>query len=280
MTIGAALHEASARLEPVSDSPRLDAELLLAHVLEQTRVYLMTWPERELTESQQLAFELLLQQRQQGQPIAYLIGQAGFWSLPLAVNQHTLIPRPDTETLVERALQLIPADVHWRIADLGTGSGAIAIAIAHERPNCQVYAVDHSAEALAVAQHNAIKLKLNNIEFIEGSWLEPLTGPFEMVLSNPPYIDADDPHLDQGDVRFEPRSALVAGEHGLADLRTIIEQARVQLAEPAILLLEHGFEQADAVRNLLKCNGYTQICSHRDLAGHERVTEGHYPPTA
>lgn len=222
VSIDTALVQAVARIQ--SDSARFDAELLLCHVLDKPRSYLFTWPERELTEAQQSAFAALLARREAGEPVAYLIGQREFWGLPLEVSAATLIPRPDTETLVECALELLP-EGPYRVADLGTGTGAIALALASERPAWQLVATDRVDAAAALARRNRDRLGLANVEILTGSWCEPLSGHFEMILSNPPYIDPQDPHLSQGDVRFEPRSALVAAESGLADIRLIAEQA-------------------------------------------------------
>lgn len=272
MQIRQILDAAVASLETVSDSPRLDCECLLAHILNKNRVYLMTWPEHELNNVQQQQFEQLLRQRQQGTPVAYLLGRAEFWSLSLKVDDHTLIPRPETELLVEQALSLIPPQANWQIADLGTGSGAIAIALASERPDCRFTAVDINPATLAVAQTNAQHHQLENIQFVCGSWLEPVTGKFQMIVSNPPYIAEDDPHLQQGDIRFEPRRALVSNRQGLADIEHIIDTARNYLIPPGILILEHGYDQATAVRNLLHKYEYHDCYSVTDLQGHERTS--------
>jgi release factor glutamine methyltransferase len=276
MQIRQILDTAVTRLTPTSDTPRLDCELLLTHVLGKDRIYLMTWPEHELSLPQQHAFEALLEQRQTGVPIAYLLQQAEFWSLKLKVTTETLIPRPETELLVEQALELIPHDSQWHIADLGTGSGAIAIALASERPLCRFLAVDINPDTLAVARDNARLYQLENIEFACGSWLQPIAGSYQMIVSNPPYIAPDDPHLQQGDVRYEPQRALVASQQGLADIETIIQNARPHLTGPGILILEHGYQQAESVRKLLIENGYQQVESHLDLQGHPRITLGCY----
>lgn len=269
VSIDTALVQAVARIQ--SDSARFDAELLLCHVLDKPRSYLFTWPERELTEAQQSAFAALLARREAGEPVAYLIGQREFWGLPLEVSAATLIPRPDTETLVECALELLP-EGPYRVADLGTGTGAIALALASERPAWQLVATDRVDAAAALARRNRDRLGLANVEILTGSWCEPLSGHFEMILSNPPYIDPQDPHLSQGDVRFEPRSALVAAESGLADIRLIAEQARKYLAAGGWLLFEHGWEQGAAVRALLLSLGYSQAQTRNDLGGRPRVT--------
>lgn len=219
--IDALLARAQARIH--SDSARLDAELLLCHVLARPRSYLFTWPERTLTDAQLEAFETLLARRERGEPVAHLTGRREFWKLELEVSADTLIPRPDTETLVEAALELLPEEPR-RVADLGTGTGAIALALASERPAWQLVATEKVAAAAALARRNRDRLGLANVEILQGSWCEPLAGHFDMIVSNPPYIDPQDPHLTQGDVRFEPRSALVAEDAGLADIRLIAEQ--------------------------------------------------------
>lgn len=275
MSIAELLQQAATRLADVSDSPRLDAELLLCRVLECERSYLYTWPEREPDESQQKAFESLLARREQGEPVAHILGRREFWSLDLAVSSDTLIPRPETELLVEAALARIPPDAAWQIADLGTGSGAIALAIASERPACNVVALERSSAALAVARGNAERLGLDNVEFLTGDWFEPLAGrQFQMIVSNPPYIPADDPHLQQGDVRFEPASALVSGDDGLNDIRYLITNAKNFLLSPGWLLLEHGHDQGRAVITLLHRAGYQDIENLRDLLGNDRVAIG------
>lgn len=259
---------------PDSPSPRLDAELLLAHALAKSRSYLHTWPEREPAAEQCQLFAEFLQRRRCGEPVAYILGRQGFWSLDLEVAAHTLIPRPDTELLVETALQLLPATA-VQVLDLGTGTGAIALALASERPAWQVTGVDRVAEAVALAERNARQLRLNNVRFHQSHWFSALQGHhYGLVVSNPPYIRAGDPHLSQGDVRFEPGSALVAGEDGLDDIRQIIAQAPAYLLDAGWLLLEHGYDQAEAVRALLAEGGFVEIESRRDYGGHERISLG------
>lgn len=262
---------------PDSPTPRLDAELLLAQVLGKSRGYLHTWPERELEASQLERFQAALARRRSGEPVAYILGRQGFWSLDLDVASHTLIPRPDTELLVETALALLPA-TPLQVLDLGTGTGAIALALACERPAWQVTGVDRVAEAVALAQGNGTRLQLANARFAESCWFSALAGQrFQLIVSNPPYIAAADPHLSQGDVRFEPSSALVAGVDGLDDIRLIIELAPEHLLAGGWLLLEHGFDQAEAVRELLVQRGFATVESRRDLGGHQRISLGQWP---
>ncbi len=273
MDIRTALLEATQRLVQ-SDASRLEAEVLLCHVLQCPRSYPYTWPEYVLSATQQKAFEALLKARQAGRPIAYLVGMKEFWSLPLQVNEATLIPRPDTEILVEQVLSHIPAETHQKVLDLGTGSGAIALAVAFERPACHIIGIDISHAALQVAQANALQLKLTNLAWINADWCAALSScPFDLIVSNPPYIAMDDPHLQQGDVRYEPLSALAAAQQGLSALRQIISHAGQFLRPQGWLCLEHGYTQSEAVQHLLGQHGYTRINSVRDLSGHLRVTQ-------
>lgn len=259
---------------PASASPRLDAELLLAEVLGQSRSYLRTWPERELSAQQLTTYQQLLARRRAGEPVAYLLGRQGFWSLDLAVAPSTLIPRPDTERLVELALELGP-EGRAMVLDLGTGSGAIALALATERRQWQVTGVDRIAAAVALAERNAEAAAVNTVNFILSDWFSALSGRcFDLIVSNPPYIAADDPHLQQGDLRFEPVSALISGQDGLADIRQIITAARAHLR--GWLLLEHGWQQAAAVRAELERQGYQGVTSWQDLAGQTRVSGGQW----
>jgi len=279
MTIQQALATALQQLTEQSDTARVDAEVLLAHVLHKTRTWLHTWPEQQLSEDQLARFQQLLSRRARGEPVAHLVGRQDFWSLTLQVTADTLIPRPETERLVELALARIPPQATWRIADLGTGSGAIALALAKERPNCMIIATDQSAAALAVATNNARSNQLGNVQFRQGDWFEALhddTG-FELIVSNPPYIKETDPHLQQGDVRFEPAGALQAGHTGLDDLQHIIQAALAYLEPGGWLLLEHGYDQGAAVLQLLAQAGYEQITDYTDLAGLPRIAEGCKP---
>lgn len=254
----------------------VEVEQLLCHVLEKPRAYLYTWPERELTETEALRFRQLLRQRAEGYPVAHLLGFRGFWSFELEVNSSTLIPRADTETLVELALQLGGGESR-RVADLGTGTGAIAIAVALERPDWDVWASDRVSEAVNLAQRNADRLGVSNLKILSGSWFDPLQGGFDLILSNPPYIDPADPHLNRGDLRFEPRSALTAEDAGLADLRYLIEQAPAYLNPQGWLVLEHGYDQAALVSDMLTDRGFNPIKQATDLGGNMRVTAGQWP---
>lgn len=262
---------------PDSPTARLDAELLLAAALGKPRSYLHTWPEREPAAEQLQLFAGWLARRQQGEPVAYILGRQGFWSLDLEVAPHTLIPRADTELLVEVALQLLPATA-LQVLDLGTGSGAIALALAAERPYWKVLGVDRVEEAVVLAERNRRRLLLDNVRFTRSHWFEVLSGQrFTLIVSNPPYIATGDEHLQQGDVRFEPSSALVAGVDGLEDIRLIIQQAPDYLEDAGWLVLEHGFDQAEAVRWLLLARGFTGVESRLDLGGHQRISLGQWP---
>lgn len=263
-------------LEQGSDSPKLDAELILCHLLGKSRSYLFGWGDEPLLPSIQSQANELLERRLAGEPVAYLIGFREFWSLRLQVNPSTLIPRPDTETLVEWALELPLLPVS-RVLDLGTGTGAIALALASEQPSWQVEAVDLKQEAVELAISNARMNGLDRVKLYQSDWFEKVSGRFDLIVSNPPYIDPEDPHLSQGDVRFEPSSALTADEQGLADLRFLSSYAKTFLKEGGWLLMEHGYDQAQAVQGLLKENGFVNVTTREDLAGQPRVTGGQWP---
>lgn len=257
-----------------SESARRDTEILLCHCLDKPRAWLYTWPEKEVSLDCAHLFRQLLEQRRTGLPVAYITGVREFWSLQLAVNSATLIPRPETETLVSWSLEL-PLQGNASVVDLGTGSGAIALAVASERPHWQVTATDVSAQALQVARANAARAGLQRVSFLQSNWYEALGEQrFNLLLANPPYIDQDDLHLTRGDVRFEPRTALVSANGGLADLDYLVSAAPTQLLDDGWLLLEHGFEQAEAVRRMLLHAGFRQVSTRRDMAGHERATGG------
>ncbi|MHA6205372.1 peptide chain release factor N(5)-glutamine methyltransferase [Dyella soli] len=256
---------------------RLEAELLLVHVLDKPRSWLIAHADDALDATHASAFDALVQRRRAGEPLAYLTGRRGFWSLELEVTPATLIPRHETELLVELALDRLPQATTAQVADLGTGSGAIALAIARERPRAQVVATDASSAALDVAQRNAQRLRIANVTFLHGDWLAPLGDRrFDLIVSNPPYIEAGDPHLGQGDLRFEPASALASGADGLDDIRRIVDDARTRLAGDGWLMMEHGWNQGAAVRGLLERAGYREVFTAQDLEGRDRVSGGRY----
>ncbi len=260
---------------PNSTTPRLDAEVLLCHILKVSRSYLYTWPDKKLTINQYDRFQALLTRRMQGAPIAYLTGHKEFWSLDLQVTKNTLIPRPETELLVEQALMRLSLDSQAQVVDLGTGNGAVALAIATERPQCRVLSIDKSFPALTVARINAQRLNLQQVEFLVSDWWSVLRNiNAALIVSNPPYVAASDPHLSQGDVKAEPRSALVAGQDGLTDIRQIIATSLPHLKPRGWLLLEHGYDQAKAVQELFKQSAYGNVTTYQDLAGLPRVTGG------
>ena len=265
------------QLVACSDSPALDIAMLLCHCLQKPSSYLRAWPEAEVPEPARQQFQSLLERRITGEPVAYLIGERGFWSLDLQVSPCTLIPRPETELLVELALAKISAKTAASILDLGTGTGAIALALAAERSDCMIKACDITAQAVALAESNRQKYSLDNVEIFQSNWFAALSDQsFDLIVSNPPYIDSADKHLQQGDVRFEPRSALVADSKGLADIATIIRQAPAYLSDHGWLLLEHGYDQATAVQALLATAGFEQVFTQQDLAGLDRVTGACY----
>lgn len=257
-----------------SESAKRDAEILLGFVTGHARTFLLAFGETLLTQVQIKQLDALLVRRERGEPMAYLVGEREFWSLPLSVSPATLIPRPDTECLVELALSRLP-EAPCAILDLGTGTGAIALALASERPDCRVTGVDLQADAVALARYNAQKLAIGNADFEQGDWFAPVAGQkFALIVSNPPYIDKADPHLAQGDVRFEPSTALVAAKNGLADLAAIVQQASGFLLPQGWLLLEHGWQQGENVRTLLNAAGFNAVETHRDYGSNERVTLG------
>ncbi|MFA1260911.1 peptide chain release factor N(5)-glutamine methyltransferase [Xanthomonas axonopodis pv. fascicularis] len=269
------LRRAGGRIE------RCDAEALLLHALGRDRGWLFMHGRDAVPLSIAQAFDALVQRREAGEPVAYLTGSRGFWTLDLAVSPATLIPRADTEALVELALERLDTLPGRRIADLGTGSGAIALAIASERPQAQVIATDASAAALAMARRNADSHGLRNVDCRQGSWFAPLAGEaFDLIASNPPYIAAHDPHLKQGDLRYEPASALASGSDGLDDIRLIVADAPAHLVPGGWLLLEHGWDQGAAVAELLAARGFAAVATHQDLERRDRVTLGRWSPAA
>ena len=265
----------------------IDAQVLLGHVLGRNRAWLAAHADEPLSRADAAAFAALARRRRDGEPVAYLTGTREFWGLTLVVSPAVLIPRPETETLVELALARLPEDRGTRVLDLGTGSGAIALAIAHSRPQARVLAIDASPDALAVARENALRLGLGNVEFLQSDWYGALPasgpgawatgGPFDLIAANPPYVVAGDPHLDDGDLRFEPVGALSPGGDGLDALRTIVAGAPGRLVPGGTLVVEHGYDQSEAVRELFAAAGFVRIVAARDIAGTPRVVAGETP---
>ncbi len=279
--ISAALNAGTEALKQSSDTARLDCEVLLCEVLQQNRTYLFTWPNKTLTESQLETFNNWIAERAQGRPVAHIIGHREFWDLKLAVNPSTLIPRPDTETLIEVVLNEVtqeqsrfPIDLNG--LDLGTGTGAIALALSKELPHSHWLGVDASVQAVELAKSNATSNGLDRCEFLQSDWFANIEqNSFHIIVSNPPYIDPEDEHLNQGDVRFEPKSALIADHHGLADLNYIIAESPQYLTCPGLLVLEHGYDQSGPVQHLMQKIGFQHISTKQDLAGNDRVTFGY-----
>ena len=261
-------------LQHVSDSAQLDTEILLCFVLEKERSYLLTWPEKMLSDEQLLVFLPLLARRFQGEPIAYITGVKEFWSILLSVSVATLIPRPDTETLVELVLEQYKNRDNISCLDLGTGTGAIALALASEKPTWAIDAIDFNADAVKLAQGNAKRLQLPHVNIFQSDWFTQIASnkKYDVIVSNPPYIDQTDENLCQGDVRFEPASALIANDNGLADIKHIAASARHFLIQQGSLFFEHGFEQGDKVRQILISLGYENAQTEKDLNGHDRIT--------
>lgn len=260
-----------------SDSAKLDAEILLQYITGKTRTFLIAFGEIELTKKQYQQLKHLLASRVKGEPIAYLIKEKEFWSLPMKVSPLTLIPRSDTECLVERALQLLLDKQTVKILDLGTGIGAVALALASECPKSQIIGIDISDAAITLSQLNADNLMINNAKFYKSNWFTSVPiQQFDMIVSNPPYIDEYDPHLQQGDVRFEPKTALISDNNGLADIQLIIEKSCNYLVNEGWLLLEHGWLQGREVRNLFSYHHYQQIITFQDYSGNDRITIGQW----
>ncbi|MGA9851401.1 MAG: peptide chain release factor N(5)-glutamine methyltransferase [Gammaproteobacteria bacterium] len=276
-SVATLLSTAAREFAKTSPTPRLDAEILLAHVLATPRSHLFARPEQRIDGNKLRLFALLVVARRKGRPVAHLTGLQDFWSLSLKVTPATLIPRPETELLVEETLRYVPVGARWYLLDLGTGSGALALALAKERPHCILTATDISRSALAVARENAKTLGINNVEFIQGEWFAPISSRrYGVIVSNPPYVRNDDPHLRIGDLRFEPRRALTGGPDGLAAIRKIVLRAPTHLDPGGVLLLEHGYDQAEPVRALFSAAGFADIHTTRDLGGRERVTGGRF----
>ena len=277
-TIEQLIRSASTSLADCSDSPVLDAKVLLAHTLDKDLTYLLTWSDKALTLDQLAQFNSLLQLRIEGQPVAYITGTKEFWSLPFYVAPSTLIPRPDTETLIELVLanhsvQVNKPDDKKALLDLGTGTGAIALALASELPDWQVDAVDFNEQAVELAKKNANNLSLNQVDIYHSNWCSAIKDKrFDVIVSNPPYIDENDPHLDEGDVRFEPKTALVSENKGLADIEHISLEAKQYLKPSGALYFEHGYDQGAAVRSILTELGYSDAETVKDLAGNDRIT--------
>ena len=277
LTIEQIIRQSSQLLAPVSESAKLDVELLLAKALGKDRTYLFTWSDKLVSSEDKSIFEVMFDRRMKGEPIAYILGQQEFWDLTLNTAQHTLIPRADTETLIEWGLELseiLPE--HAKVIDLGTGTGAIALALAKENPSWQVQAVDLIPQAVELAKQNAEINNLNRVKIYQSSWFDQVDGEFDLIVSNPPYIDPDDEHLSQGDVRFEPKSALVADNNGLADLELIADQARQYLVNGGWLLMEHGYDQREQLQAILTQLGYQQVTTRIDLGGNPRITGGQF----
>jgi release factor glutamine methyltransferase len=259
-----------------ASTARIEVQILLQTVLSVNRAYLLTHPERVLSDDEFSRYYGLLDRRLNGEPIAYILGEREFYGLNFKVTPATLIPRPDTELLVELALQRIPKQTALHVLDMGTGSGAIALTIAHERPDAQVVAVDASVDALVVATENAKQLQTDNVRLLHSDWFSALGDErFDLIVSNPPYIESDDEHLSLGDVRFEPVTALASGDDGLDDIRRILSEAKPHLNPSGWLMFEHGYDQAERVRTLMLGAGFNEVSSACDLSGIERVTLGH-----
>lgn len=279
MRISEALATACARLQAASESPRLDAELLLARAIDMPRSFLYAHPDDDLDDASLERFVRTVERRLCGEPLAYICGEKEFWSMPLMVSPATLVPRPETELLVEQALGFLPRRQALRVLDLGTGSGAVALALARERPLCHVTATDISADALAIARENARQLDLANVTFELGDWLEAVGDrSFDVIVSNPPYVAEQDPAFE--DLRHEPRSALASGPDGLDDIRRIVPEAFGHCAPCGCLLIEHGADQADAVAAVFAAAGWRRITNVRDYAGKPRITLGRRIETA
>ena len=277
MDIQTALAAAISKLSATSDSPQADSHALLAFCLNKPRSYLLTWPEQTLTNEQSDQFTSLIKRRQHGEPVAYLTGKKEFWSMALEVSPATLIPRPETELLVELALQQLPTNQESTALDLGTGSGAIALAIAKERPRCRVCAIDSSEDALVIAQKNQQRLNIKNANFLNSHWFNNIGQQrFDVIAANPPYVAPKDPHLTQGDLRFEPTTALSTANNGLADLFHIAQNARKHLKPNGWLIMEHGYDQSTELVEQLTILNYRQVTDQKDYNDQPRVICGRH----
>jgi release factor glutamine methyltransferase len=277
LTIEQIIRQSSQLLAPVSDSAKLDVELLLAKAIGKDRTYLFTWCDKMVSNEDKSIFDVMFDRRMQGEPIAYILGQQEFWNMTFNTASHTLIPRADTETLIEWSLdlaELLPENA--RVIDLGTGTGAIALVMAKENPRWKVQAVDVIPQVVELAKQNAKINHLNRVEIYQSSWFEKVDGVFDLIVSNPPYIDPDDDHLNRGDVRFEPKSALVADKNGLADLELIADQARQYLVNGGWLLMEHGYDQQEQIQAICIQLGYQKVVTRTDLGGNPRITGGQF----
>ncbi len=273
-SISSLLQQATHQLDKLSDSPLLDAQLMLAHILNKDRSYLMAWPEAIPTQQECDLFNQFLQQRIEAIPVAYILGYKEFWSMPFKVTPDVLIPRPETELLVEQVLKLVSDVSNPQILELGTGSGAIAIALEKELPNAQIIATDFSTKALTIAKTNAKALSINQLNFIQSDWFSDIpNSQFNIIVSNPPYIEQHDPHL-KGEIRFEPIQALTSGDDGLDDIRIIVKNSVGYLKPGGTLLIEHGFDQGNKVSGLMKESGFIKCQTLSDYSQNDRITLG------
>lgn len=279
-TIAFVITQAAQLLSDVSDTAKLDAELLLCHVLQQNKTYLITWSDRQLTEQEHCQFNILVAERQKGRPVAHLIGHRAFWTLDLEVNDSTLIPRPDTEVLIETVLaELGEHNINQSLSglDLGTGTGAIALALSYELPNSHWLGVDFNQQAVELSKRNKERNNIDNCDFVQSDWFTNVPPQkFDLIVSNPPYIDPDDIHLNQGDVRFEPLSALIAKDKGLSDIKHIVNAATEYLKPNGLLVIEHGYDQGKAVQAIFIQNKFTKVKTIKDLGQNDRITIGYF----
>jgi len=275
MLIRQALQLARQSLAESSPTADLDAQVLLCHVLACNSAHLVAWPEKPLDETQRRHFLQLIERRRQGHPVAHLTGEREFWSMDFLVDESTLIPRPETETLIEYVLEKHSHQASLKLLDMGTGTGAIAIVLARENPGWQVHACDISLQAIKLADRNRDKHAINNLTLVESDWFSNIDeSDYDLIISNPPYIDADDPHLAQGDVRFEPASALISANRGMKDIEHLCSHAKDHLKNAGWLIVEHGYDQAEQVADCFTRNDYSEITQRQDLSGHTRMTAG------